>query len=107
MALLLPQIEAIPYVPVASADTSSAPPFSDGKGSLHFFYRRRRIRKREKMASFDNRGRSLLSLYAGEIQELIEKERKEFGDFAVLVKDRYQAERLFQYFSSLSFPSLL
>lgn len=96
---------SLPYLPVASADSSSTPPFSDGRGSLHFFIAEGEIGREKKWPPSAIEADLFFSYIAAEIKELIEKEGKKFGDFAVLVKDRYQAERLFQYFTALSFPS--
>jgi exodeoxyribonuclease V beta subunit len=86
----------LPYYPVkAGLDLDSN--FSDGKGAVHFF-------------EAIGEGKSLfeavfLPFVAGEIERLL-PECKSLGSFAVLVKDRYQAEQTLQFLQSRGLPAI-
>jgi exodeoxyribonuclease V beta subunit len=79
--LILPKINrTLPYLPVrAGASVSST--FKDQKGALHFFMGEENL---------------YLSFVAQEIETLL-PEVKELSRFAILVKDRYQAEKALDF----------
>jgi exodeoxyribonuclease V beta subunit len=83
--LQLPKMkQTLPYHTVR-AGISSSPPFQDEKGALHFF-----CGKGESKELFDS---TFLPYIVGEIEQL-RQEIHSLSRFAILVKDRYQAERV-------------
>lgn len=106
--LSLPQAESsLPYHPVDAADQSVVPPFDDGRGSVHFFVAQTEIGRERKWPPTSVENDLFFPYIAQEIKDLIEKKGKGLDDFAILVKDRYQAERVFLYLQKQGFAATL
>lgn len=84
----------LPYLPV-QAGLKEMEPFSDEKGSIHFLLA-------QGEALFDT---AFLPYAASEIERLRPSVQKESA-FALLVKDRYQAERALQYLQKRGIPAI-
>lgn len=93
-----------PYIPVQSAPKAKNTPFNDGKNPLHFFIAEVEKKREKNFPSNAIENDYFFSFIAREIQTLITSKEATFKDFAVLVKDRYQAARLKNYLEALHIP---
>lgn len=92
-----------PYDPVTPAlpqDTS----FSDDKNPLHFFVASVEKKRERSWPSPAIEAQYFFPFIAREIQTLTQKKEAKYSDFAILVKDRYQAARLKTYLEKLHIP---
>jgi len=93
-----------PYLPLNPRPNKGNTPFSDSKKPLHFFHGEAEKNREKNWPSKTLENDLFFPFIAKEIQALTEKNEASFGDFAILVKDRYQASRLKHYLSSLNIP---
>lgn len=76
--------------------------FCDGKGAVHLFFGDVTQMKKASLAEMEKQ--LYLPFIAREIQYLHRMESLAYNQFAVLVKDRYQAERITDYFAQKGIP---
>lgn len=86
----------LPYLPV-KAGADREPLLPDGKGALHFLQA-----EEPSNEAFDN---GLLPYTAAEIARLL-PQMKSANSFAVLVKDRYQAEKALEVLRAIGLPAV-
>ncbi len=92
----------LPYHPVHSAKNSKTYSFQDAKESVHFFVADGRNFKKPTFSYIE--GSILIPYIAQEIEYLTEKSGVSFSQIAVLVRDRYQALRLTDFFEARKIP---
>ena len=99
------QEKFLSFVPVQSPEGREESKLKDGKGSIHFFLaqgeqgRERNFPTRKMEEAF------FLPFIAQEIQRLMSEEGFSFRSFAILIKDRFQGERVEIYLKQLGIPS--
>ncbi len=105
--LLLPSLtRALEYREVKHKPEAENHPFQDGKGAFHFFMTELSSNKREKnWPPLYAEEESLFPFIANEVALLHEKEGLSLCKIAVLVKDRYQAERLATFLKKYNIAS--
>jgi exodeoxyribonuclease V beta subunit len=93
--LPLPALEAsLDYVKVEPSPEKKDRSFDDGKGSLHFFLAENRSGREKKIPSLWLEETLLFPFIIKEISWLRQNARLPFSAFCILVKDRFQAQRL-------------
>lgn len=78
--------------------------FTDGKNPLHFFIAKVAKKREKSWPSAEIESTYFFPFIANEIQHLTQKQEATFRDFAILVKDRYQATRLKHFLEALHIP---
>ncbi|MCB1067739.1 MAG: UvrD-helicase domain-containing protein [Simkania sp.] len=94
-----------PYTPVLAPPHAADTPFSDGKSALHFFSAIVEKKREKNWPSPAIETDYFFPFIAQEIQTLTQKKEATFSDFAILVKDRYQAARLKNTLEALNIPT--
>ncbi|MCE2983312.1 MAG: UvrD-helicase domain-containing protein [Parachlamydia sp.] len=89
---------SLPYMPVLAAKG----PWEDERGAIHFFIAEAESKKKLEEAEQE----VFFPFMAGEIHRIKNEKGFQFNQFAVLVKDRHQAQRLAHYFQSQEIPYL-
>ncbi|CCB85041.1 putative uncharacterized protein [Parachlamydia acanthamoebae UV-7] len=89
------------YQHVQAADKTFDKTLTDEMGSIHFI-----LSDQEKPSLDSLEEKVYFPFIAQEIQKLCHQNTFEYQDFAVLVADRYQAQRMSDYFKTLNIPSL-
>ncbi len=93
--LSLPRLnQTLPYIPVSPKEGLREKILNDGKQSLHFFFCQK-----------ENAEELLYQRITNEMIDLREKQNLEFHQMAVLVKDRYQAEKVMELLAKKKIPS--
>ena len=95
-----------PYTPVLASPHASDTSFSDGKSALHFFSATLEKKRERNWPSPAIEADYFFPFIAQEIQTLTQKKEATFSDFAILVKDRYQAARLKNTLDALNIPTV-
>jgi len=103
--LLFSKQAHFPYTPVLANPQTTDTSFSDNKNPLHFFTATIQKKRERAWPSPAIEKEYFFSFIAREIQTLTQSEEATFSDFAILVKDRYQAARLKTYLESLNIPT--
>ncbi len=93
----------MPFHPVKHADISDRP-FPDDKHPVHFFIYETEKKRERSWPSVEIEQSTFFPFIASEILNLI-KHDFQYSDFAVLVKDRFQAARLKAYLESHDIPT--
>ncbi|MCB1110847.1 MAG: UvrD-helicase domain-containing protein [Chlamydiia bacterium] len=93
----------LPFHPVKHADIPNRS-FPDDKSPVHFFVYETEKKRERSWPSTEMEREVFYPFIAKEILSLVEKDFQ-FSDFAVLVKDRYQAMRLKIYLESHAIPT--
>jgi exodeoxyribonuclease V beta subunit len=92
--LQLPKLDrSMPYHPVKAGISQDSARFSDGRGALHFFLAEHQ-KKGEKLNLSDLQESCFFPFIAEEIASLHRRDKFHFKDFAVLVSDRFQGQKL-------------
>ncbi|NGX50666.1 MAG: RecBCD enzyme subunit RecB [Chlamydiae bacterium] len=94
----------LPFHPVKYLDRENTS-FPDSKEAVHFFVYETEKRREKSWPSPEIEKSTFFPFIASEIHALT-KEQFQFSDFAILVKDRYQAARLKSYLDSQAIPTL-
>lgn len=94
---------SLSYQPVQASKMISHKDFQDGKGAVHFFIADGTHFKKAKLVDLENQ--VFFPFIAQEI-DLLRKQGMDFRHFAVLVRDRYQALRLAEFFDRYKIPYL-
>ena len=94
----------LPFHPVKYRNIANTS-FPDNKTAVHFFAYETEKRGEKSWPSPTIEKRTFFPFIANEIQALTQK-GFHFSDFAILVKDRYQAERLKNFLETHSIPTL-
>lgn len=95
----------IPYERVLSPDGAQKKDFSDTEASLQFAVVRAEISSQKDFIDIEDR--YFLPFIVQEIQKVHLNDGIAFDDMAVLVRDRYQAERLREFLRKYNIPSTL
>lgn len=105
----IPQLIPLPkqsislaYRPVKSSHQNQHSPFNDSLGALHFFIGDALPYKRSPLSHLENE--IFFPFIANEILKLTTEQQMNWGQCAVLVKDRFQALRLTEYFTKRKIP---
>jgi len=93
----------MPFHPVKHADIPDRP-FPDDKNPVHFFIYETEKKRERSWPSVEIEQSTFFPFIASEILKLIEHDFQ-YSDFAVLVKDRFQAARLKTYLESHRVPT--
>ena len=101
--LSLPQIP-LPFHPVKHPDIKDTP-FPDTKTPVHFFIYETEKKREKNWPSPEIENATFFPFIAKEIQTLTQN-GFHFSDFAILVKDRYQADRLKNFLETQAIPTL-
>lgn len=78
--------------------------FSDGLGSIHFFGASLQTRSNQKFPSEQSEEKFYFPFMVQEILRLNQKDQLKFRQFAILVKDRFQAQRLADFLARFKIP---
>ncbi len=97
----------IPYRAVKHPSGKENRPFHDGRGALHFFVARDALGKEKSWPTKGLEREVLFPRIAQEIAHLHREEGILYQEMAVLVKDRFQQERISAFLSSLAIPTAL
>ncbi|WP_420421682.1 UvrD-helicase domain-containing protein [Simkania sp.] len=103
--LLFSKQAHFPYTPVLARPHATDTPFSDEKSALHFFSATVEKKRERTWPSPSIEADYFFPFIAQEIQTLTQKKEATFSDFAILVKDRYQAARLKNTLEALNIPT--
>jgi exodeoxyribonuclease V beta subunit len=82
----------------------SAKLFSDDRHSIHFFAADIKISKKNKSPSRETEEEFFFPFIAQEIIHLHNNDQLDFNQFAVLIKDKNQAQRIGQFFDQYAIP---
>jgi exodeoxyribonuclease V beta subunit len=94
----------LPYQSVQAAQQQDTKVFNDGKGAVHFFITEGKHLKRLKLSELETD--VFFPYLAHEIKRLKENEGWNWRQFAILVRDRYQALRLTEFLEQEKIPYL-
>ncbi len=94
------------YIPVNIPPGVKEKCFSDDRASLHFFIAEGKLGRGKKWPSDKLVQEQLFPFIAEEVQRLCRDEGFSFRQFAVLVRDRFQAEHLQAFLKEWGIPSL-
>ncbi|HSW86811.1 MAG TPA: UvrD-helicase domain-containing protein [Rhabdochlamydiaceae bacterium] len=94
----------LPYLEVKARNGAADYPFDDGKGSLHFFLAEEHF---EKKGSEDIEKNVFFPFIAKEIIELRDRQKIDFQNICILVKDRFQAANIQEFLKRCSIPSFV
>lgn len=94
--------ESLSYEKVQTRSKDFEDTFCDGRGAIHFFIHNLHTQKVEKLTDLEEN--SFFPFILHEIQSLKQKNDFHFRDFAILVRDRFQAARLMRYLSTYEIP---
>ncbi|MFY7843394.1 MAG: UvrD-helicase domain-containing protein [Rhabdochlamydiaceae bacterium] len=104
----LPAIKnSLTYKPVKSSENKKDHAFMDDRGSFHFFILEIDEKKEKNIPSKQLEENRLFPFILQEIYNLKNKSQMRMKDMAVLVKDRYQAQRLQKFFKSFNVDSFV
>ena len=103
--LLFSKQAHFPYTPVLASPQATDTTFTDGKSALHFFSATVEKKRERNWPSPAIEADYFFPFIAQEIQTLTQKKEATFSDFAILVKDRYQAARLKNTLDALNIPT--
>ncbi|MGM0440237.1 MAG: UvrD-helicase domain-containing protein [Chlamydiota bacterium] len=98
------QKDHLPYQEVKASLKVQKPVFCDDKGSLHFMINRGKIGRGDKWPSIQLEEEQIFPNLAQEIAAL--RHRFDYQQFAVLVRDRYQASRLEEFLRLHNIPAV-
>lgn len=105
----LPRLDrSLTYQPVKAGAKPFDKPFSDGKGCLHFFtveYQKKK--KEQKLPNERIEADFFFPFICQEILHLHRSDNIQYKQFAVLVKDRFQAQKLLSFMAQLNIPATL
>lgn len=105
--MLLPKTgEEVEYIEVKSSERVKKRVFSDDRGAIHFFIARGNLGLGKKWPKDSIFEEQFFPFIVEEIQRLHRKESMNFGEFAVLVRDRYEAKNLQEFFNKWRIPSV-
>lgn len=91
--------QSLPYRPVKAGRKDLVNP---GQASIHFWEVRNSSKSRTPLKEIENS--FLFPAIAKEILRLNENEGLSFGEFAILIADRFQADRICHYLKALGIP---
>jgi len=92
----LPKVQkSMPYPRVEASEKTLRKSFSDEKGAVHFFIADAQSKRTGSLEQIEKE--FFLPFLVKEIQMLVETEKVNLGQIAILVADRYQAERVSQF----------
>ncbi len=95
------------YRPVKSGKPENTLNLDDGIGYLHFFVDKREVKRSNSYPLETMEEESFFPFMTEEILRLHNKEGFSFGKFAVLVSDRFQAERIGDFLKKRGVPFLV
>lgn len=94
----------LPYQPVHSSDKIAPQDFQDERGAVHFFIADGKAFKKATLHEMESK--VFFPFIAEEIKALVTKSGLHYRQLAVLVRDRYQALRLAEFFAAHQIPYL-
>ena len=100
----LPQAEALDCPIVKSSPFAKNRSFSDELGSIHFFCTEMTSKANQKFPSEQSEEGFYFPFIAQEIMRLHSFDKLNFKQFAVLIKDKFQAQRLANFFDRYDIP---
>ncbi len=105
--LFLPsQGRSIEFRPAHSRSGVENTDFEDGKGALHFFMTEGEKKRSRKWPTPQMEEVELFPFIAKEMQSLVKAKKCIWSDFAILVRDRFQLERLRSFLTQWGIPSM-
>ena len=102
--LLFSKQSHFPYTPLTPPLNALNSPLEDGKNGLHFFTLKAPSKEKGKIAYDQIELDYFFPFIAQEIQTLTQKKKGSFKDFAILVRDHFQASRVKSFLESLKIP---
>jgi exodeoxyribonuclease V beta subunit len=102
---LLPRLQNnLPYREVKASKQVVAHQFQKEKGGIHFFLARDSLKRARRWPSYRIE-QTFFSFIASEIHHLYEKDKFSYENQAILVRDRFQAERLKTFLQNSGIPA--
>ncbi len=99
-------LEEIEFRKVNSKKDAINTNFGDGKEALHFFAAKGKRGREKKWPTAVMEEEMLFPFIAKEMMELKSAKKAVWSDFAILVNDRFQAKRLFDFLVNLGIPAV-
>lgn len=106
--LALPRFgQSLKYQPVHANSKAISKEFSDAKGAVHFFLAEGKQGRADNWPTPEIEEKFLFPFIVNEMQQLHKNQAIAFKQWAILVRDRFQADRLALYCKKRNIPTLL